>query len=46
MRVREVSVTYAGAAFAHPGAPVQSLSVTGAVRNLALWTRIRASTPR
>jgi outer membrane receptor protein involved in Fe transport len=45
VRFRELSLTYAlPARWAH-AARVQSLSLTGAVRNLALWTRYTGSDP-
>ncbi len=44
-RVREVSVTYAVPRTLTRGLRVQSLSVTGAVRNLALWTRYTGTDP-
>jgi TonB-linked SusC/RagA family outer membrane protein len=45
VRVREVSVTYALPRGAVRALRMQSLSVTGAVRNLALWTRYSGSDP-
>ncbi len=45
MRVREVSLTYAVPPTVAHAARVQSLSVTGAVRNLALWTRYHGVDP-
>jgi hypothetical protein len=45
VRVREVSVTYAAPRSLSRAVRVQSLSVTGAVRNLALWTRYTGVDP-
>jgi hypothetical protein len=45
VRVREVSVTYALPQGALRALRMQSLSVTGAVRNLALWTRYSGPDP-
>jgi TonB-linked SusC/RagA family outer membrane protein len=45
VRVREVSVTYAVPRGAVRALRMQSLSVTGAVRNLALWTRYSGLDP-
>jgi hypothetical protein len=45
VRVREVSVTYALPRGAVRALRMQSLSVTGAVRNLALWTRYSGPDP-
>jgi outer membrane receptor protein involved in Fe transport len=45
VRLREVSVTYAVPQRVARALRVQSLSVTGAVRNLALWTRYTGVDP-
>jgi hypothetical protein len=45
VRVREVSVTYALPRGALRALRMQSLTVTGAVRNLALWTRYSGPDP-
>jgi hypothetical protein len=45
VRVREVSVTYAVPRSLVRAIRMQSLSVTGAVRNLALWTRYTGADP-